>query len=655
MRPDQGFNRLKDSYLFVHLTYCILTVACLTSWLKEADLRFFYNYNFLWIICMVAILALLPAQHRILTQTFMRDYRCLHLYKILYTAVICLIYIPITASVFTSVGLSILTGVPVILAAIVCGTVYGGATALVMSLTISYARAGAVGFTATFLTEQILLLALLVTTAWFIGQSFAYLINLYQQLLSNERYLRKILNSLGIATLHVNSAGGVTHANRSFQALTGLEIAADANIKDLAPKYLPFLNPLLGNLTGGTVEAQPIFGQLTNSLGQLIPVQCIIYPVRGGLEKRHEAVVCLHDISLSQRLEKEKIISNYFIDFLNAGVIVTDAAQKIIEINRQTEQLLGKPRAEILNQNLTDLLTALHEMHGSQPPQELQPNCEIQLGESVLLFNYAELCDTRDCSIGAICIINDITEHKETERKMRRSATLSAIGELAAGTAHEIKNPLTALKGFLQLIQEKKDRQVGEMESYFQVMLSEVDRLNAIVLEFLKLARPEKMETQPVDLNNILDSIWDLLHNEALMRGVELSRSLEPELPPIMGNIDLIKQIIINLGNNAIQAVGPKGAVQLHTLRYKDKVRLSVLDNGPGIEKHLQEKIFDPYFTTKSEGTGLGLAITSKIIHDHNGAINLHSAPGQGAKFDVDFPLAMETPLPNQMAMIDIC
>ncbi len=641
MKPDPGFNRLKDSYLFAHLTYCILTATCLIGWLKETEMRLFDSYSLLWIFCMIAILALLPAQHKILTQTFLRDYRRLHLYKILYTAVICVIYIPIITSVFANAGLSILTIVPVILVSIVCGTVYGIATALVMSLTTMYVSMAAAGFISAIFTEQILLLSLLATTAWFIGHSFDYIRNLYQQLLSSDQHLKKTMDNLGIATLHVDSAGRIIYSNRCFSEFTSLEITEEANIKEIAAKHFPFLNPILNNLIDNSKEAQPMFGQMINSRKRLVPVQCIIYPTGSGLEENKGVIICIHDISLSQRLEEEKIITNHFIDFINAGVIMTDAAKKIIEINSQAAYLLGMPKENVLNKHLPLLFS---ELNNNLPVQEMKPSYEMKLGDTTLLINCAELCDKDNRSIGSVCIINDISDRKEMERKMQRSATLSAIGELAAGTAHEIRNPLTSIKGFLQLMKSRKEQRVGDMDSYFELILSEVDRINAIVVEFLKLARPEKMVTQRVNLNEILDSIWDLLYNEATRRTVKMSRFQDPELPPITGNTDMIKQVIINLVNNAIQAAGPKGAVRINTLRYKGGVRLSVLDNGPGIDKELQERIFDPYFTTRDEGTGLGLAITSKIINDHNGAINVRSTPGKGAKFDVDFPPDTEPP-----------
>lgn len=635
MKPDAGLNKLKDCYLFAHLTYCILTATCLIGWLKATEMRLFDGYNVLWFICMIAILALIPAQHRIITQTFLQDYRNLHLYKILYTTVICLIYIPIITGVFAVAGLSILTIVPVILASIVCGTVYGMVTALVMSLTTMYISFAAEGYNSTLFTEQILLLALLATTAWFIGQSFEYIKNLYQQILTSENYLKKTLNNLGIATLHVNRSGRIIHGNKRFGELIGMEITEGMDLKDIAETHLPFLNPVLNVLFNNAKEANPVFGQAVDGRGRLIPVQCIIYPVSSGLDDDRGVLICIHDISLPQKLEKEKILTNYFIDFINAGVILADATGNIIEMNRQAEYLLNISKDDTINNNLAGFLG---QLAGESPDPDGKPNYEMELGDRSLLVNCADLCDKGGRTIGHVCIINDISEHKELERKMQRSATLSAIGELAAGTAHEIRNPLTSIRGFLQLMNERKDDRIGDVESYFKLILSEVDRINAIVLEFLKLARPKKLDMQLVNLNEIVDSIWDLVHNEAVLREVKMSRQQNPDLPLVMGNADMIKQVVINLTNNAIQAAGPKSTVRVITLRYKDGARLSVEDNGPGMDKSLQARIFDPYFTTRDEGTGLGLAITSKIVNDHNGSINVSSAPGKGARFNVDFP-----------------
>ncbi|MFA7466834.1 MAG: ATP-binding protein [Desulfotomaculaceae bacterium] len=635
---ETGLNRLKDCYIFAHLTYSILTATCLVGWLRTTQMQLTDGYNLLWFICMVAALALIPAQHKIISKTFLGDHQHLHIYKSLYTFTICAIYIPIITGVIAMTGLSILTIVPVILTSIVCGTVYGIITALVMSLSIITTGIIQTNINTDFITEQVLILALLTTTAWFIGQSFEYTKTLFYQLWSSDKYLKQTMNNLGIATLHVDHRGRVIHSNQCFNELIKTAIKEDEPITEIAARHLPFLNTGGFQLRDEKSGANPVFGQAVDSRGRLIPVQCIVYPVNFGLDNG-STFVCIHDISLSQKLEQEKVLTSYFISFINAGVILADASGSIIELNQQAECLLSTTRQQLLNQTLAEYLG---RMAGNTAGPFKSDNYEMELGDRALLINCADLCDKSGGIIGYICIINDISDRKETERKMQRSATLSAIGELAAGTAHEIRNPLTSIRGFLQLIMEKKANRIGDMESYFKIILSEVDRINVIVLEFLKLARPGNMQMQRINLNEIIDSIWELLHNEAVLREVKLSRFQEPGLPPLKGNADMIKQVIINLINNAIQAAGPKGTVQLITLKYRNGARLSVEDNGPGIDKSLQARIFDPYFTTRDEGTGLGLAITSKIVYDHNGSINVLSTPGKGARFNVDLPSCTE-------------
>lgn len=635
MKAETTLNKLKDCYMFAHLTYCLFSATCLIGWLRSTEMRLAHGYNLIWIACMLAILSLIPAQHKIISKTFYSDYKNLHLYKTVYTAVICIIYLPIINGIFAETGLSILTIVPVILCAIVCGTAYGIATAVVVSISVMYKSFAGNGFDTHVFTEKVLLLALLATTAWFIGQSFEYIKNLYQQLLASEKHLKRTLDNLDIATLHVNSSGQIINANKCFENLVGKEITDCMSLDEIVKKHLPFLGNDPGVFINAENEPGPVFGQAINAAGSLIPVQCTVYPVSSGLEEGRGLLICIHDISLSQKLEKEKIITSYFIDFINAGIIITDAGGNIIEMNRQAEHLLNVSKQKTINNNLAPMLCRLA---GEEPDTVIKPNYEMELGDKALLVNCAELLDKNNRLIGIVCIINDITERKEIERKMQRSATLSAIGELAAGTAHEIRNPLTAIRGFLQFIKNKKEEKIKDLGDFFDIVLSEVDRINNILVEFLKLARQDKFKMETLNLNEIIDSLWEILSNEALLKEVRMYRSMESQLPPLRGNADLIKQVIINLVNNAVQAVGPEGTVRVITSAHRGGARLIVEDDGPGIEKDILPRIFDPYFTTRDEGTGLGLAITSKIVSDHNAFIGVSSSPGKGARFYVDFP-----------------
>lgn len=642
MKLDSGLNRIKECYLFAHLAYCILSVSCLTELLKTSQLPVNEsNYRLLWIVYLLVIIALIPAQHKIITKTFYREYRHLRLYKLLYTAAICLIYTPIIAGIHAGKSLAILVIVPVILNSIICGTGYGLATSLVVAAAALLVGTGRPGFSSQLWTEHILTLALLANTAWFTGQSFEYIKDLLYQLVESDKNQKSILDNLGLATLQVDGSGRITHTNRRFFELFGYQPGDPVLLDDIIERHLPFLKP--GGARGGHPPAHgsPLFGQAVDGRGELLPVQCVIHPVDAGTGHENGLLLCINDLSLSEKLEEERARNNYFIDFIDSGVILADGAGRIIELNRQAETLLHLDKRSVINHSLRHLMNRL-QVKEPEPGNSDMSSCEVEIMGRTLLFNRADMRTRTGKTVGTACIVNDITDMKEMERKLQRSATLSAIGELAAGTAHEIRNPLTSIKGFLQLMQGKKDTPVGNFDDYLAIILDEVDRINTIVTEFLKLAKQDKVILRPVDLNDVINSIWELLNSEALLREIHLVRELDPAVPPVMGNTDMLKQVMLNLVNNALQATGRGGLVKVTTGRVAGGVQLVVEDNGSGMDESVLPRIFDPFFTTRDEGTGLGLAITNKILGDHNASINVRSKPGEGTTFYITFPPAGE-------------
>lgn len=644
MKLESGLNRIKENYLFAHLTYCILTVTYLLERLKDsgADLTN-SSFHYLWIACMLVILALIPAQHKIITKTFYRDRHHLNLYKAIYAIVICLLYIPIVTSVYTGHNPNIILIVPVILNSIICGTIYGLATSLVVFATITLTHSGSSWPSVHILTECLMTMAILVTTAWFIGQSFEYIKNLLYQLLENDQSQKKIMDHLGMATLHVDSAGWVVHANQGFRNLFGEQVEKETHLDQIILVHLPFLKPLAGGGKNLLAHGDPVFGQAVDSRGRQVPVQCIICPISTDTKENKGLILCINDISLSERLEEEKIRTNSIIDFVHAGVILADASGKIIEMNQQALSLLQLNKEIWLNESLMSLMRQLAGQEvkdGTRSPLDQHYSYEIDRDGHWLLINFADLRNHQGQILGMTAIISDITEQREIEKKMQRSATLLAIGELAAGTAHEIRNPLTSIRGFLQLMQEKRESPIKDFDSYFEIILGEVDRISTITSEFLKLAKPEKVELEPLNLNQTIDSIWELLSSEAMMQDIKLRRLGDQDVPTIMGNVDLLKQVVINLVSNALQANKPGGTIKVSTFRHHRGVLLRVEDNGKGIDDSIIQRIFDPFFTTRSEGTGLGLAITNKILGDHNASVQVHSKPGQGTTFEIIFPRA---------------
>lgn len=224
---------------------------------------------------------------------------------------------------------------------------------------------------------------------------------------------------------------------------------------------------------------------------------------------------------------------------------------------------------------------------------------------------------------------------------LQQTERLSVIGQMAAGTAHELRNPLTTIKGFLQLLQIKiandKQREYGE---YLDIILDEIDRMNNIVSDFLVLAKPTETRLAYLDLNRILEEIVSLISSEALLRGIDFRLVCSSDVPPVAGDKEKLKQVILNLANNAFQAMGNSGRLIISTVYSAElkQVTLLVEDTGKGIAKEDIGKLFTPFFTTKQTGTGLGLAISKQIIKNHHGTIWVESELGRGTKIYVNLP-----------------
>lgn len=242
----------------------------------------------------------------------------------------------------------------------------------------------------------------------------------------------------------------------------------------------------------------------------------------------------------------------------------------------------------------------------------------------------------------AVLHYRDITEEKELQRQLLHSEKMAAIGMLAGGVAHEINNPLGGILAFAQLAM--RDLATDHPS---QVDLKEIEgaalRCKRIVQDLLDFSRQNREEEMTrVDLNEVFQKMIPLVQVQARTCRIEITYDLATGLPPILGNVHKIQQVFLNLVTNAFQAMGKKGRLSLKTYASADgkKVHVIVADSGPGISREDVNKIFDPYFTTKSqgEGTGLGLSISYGIMQEHLGSIEVKSEEGRGAKFILTFP-----------------
>ncbi|MNJ43586.1 Sporulation kinase E [compost metagenome] len=238
--------------------------------------------------------------------------------------------------------------------------------------------------------------------------------------------------------------------------------------------------------------------------------------------------------------------------------------------------------------------------------------------------------------IGAVIIVQDITELETLRMELNHVERLSLVGQMAAGITHEIRNPMAVVRGFLQLMREKSP---NDLDHYYRIVMEELDRANSIINDFLALAQNRIVTKELCSLHHIIEELTPLLWADANLRGQSIEVILDDRIPLLFLNAKEIKQMILNLSRNGMEAMGGKGLLTLITKLDEEGVKLFVIDTGPGITVNQQEKLFAPFYTTKVKGTGLGLPLCLGIMERHGGKITVQSEEGIGTTFISVFPI----------------
>jgi signal transduction histidine kinase len=230
---------------------------------------------------------------------------------------------------------------------------------------------------------------------------------------------------------------------------------------------------------------------------------------------------------------------------------------------------------------------------------------------------------------------------QEAQAELRRGERLTALGQLTAGLAHELRNPLGTMKTSAELLSRQVAAENEIAREMAGFIASEVDRTNSLITRFLDFARPQHLKLETKDITTLLDSAIGRFEREQQSNGgkVTIFKNYSPDVPPVRFDAELMERVIANLLSNAAQASPPGGVVTVKTLSDQAEVEISVIDRGSGIEPKNLENIFNPFFTTKPEGIGFGLAIVSKIVEEHGGRITVESTPREGSVFRVFLPL----------------
>ena len=235
---------------------------------------------------------------------------------------------------------------------------------------------------------------------------------------------------------------------------------------------------------------------------------------------------------------------------------------------------------------------------------------------------------------GLVIIGRDISQQKIAEEMLLRKEKLSVVGELAAGIAHEIRNPLTSIKGFIQLLEENEH----VSDHYLTVMSSEMDRINQIVGELLILSKPQMREYQSFDMSEVLRYVVKVMGHEALLKGITLNIKLPSSPITVFGDKNQCIQVFINIIKNAIESMD-EGEIDVDWKLRNQSVYVTITDQGAGIPSERLKRLGEPFFTLKEKGMGLGLTISQKIIEDHKGSLHIESEVNKGTKVEVTFPV----------------
>lgn len=360
-------------------------------------------------------------------------------------------------------------------------------------------------------------------------------------------------------------------------------------------------------------------------------------------------LIYLYDIRPDRELSLLQQFAGTLMRDINLGVILFDTQFKLIDISDMACHVLGLERAQVINRSLDEVFHSMPEEHRLVPNRIFDGimvrNHAISWTNNTeryeLLLDSSLLRDHGGNVMGGYVTFKDVTNLRSLEEQVQRSDRLSMIGQIAAGAAHEIRNPLTSIKGFLQMFRSTFiEKEMTKEQNYADIMLIEIDRINELVNEFLLLSKRKNVSYDLVDVSLVLKEIMPIIQSEAMLHSITVQHAPVDGLPKIIADRELLKQVFLNIGKNGIEAMSDGGilTIQIRADYSEGKLHVDIHDTGPGIPNFVVDKIFDPFFTTKPSGTGLGLSVCQRIIHDMGGAIRV-SCKGFGTTFTVSIPI----------------
>jgi len=349
-------------------------------------------------------------------------------------------------------------------------------------------------------------------------------------------------------------------------------------------------------------------------------------------------------------LSRIKAFSDNVVENVPIGLLALDHQGKIAAFNNGAESILQLSAPQVLGQEADriippQLLDEINQSKNQADVIEKEIECKTADGKIVPLeIGASSLKDENDVFLGNVLLFKDLTEVRALRREVARSQRLASVGRLAAGVAHEIRNPLSSIKGFATYFKERYPDRPDDQQTA-DIMIQEVDRLNRVVGQLLEFARPISIKRQAISLQTLLKDSIRLIEDRAAKKNISILTRNDAGIDAVWGDPDRINQILLNLYLNAIDSMqnGGELRVQLSSEGDSQEICIKVSDTGCGINPEHLPKVFDPYFTTKSTGTGLGLAIAHNIVETMDGRIKVESRKKRGTTFTVTLPNSKES------------
>lgn len=343
-------------------------------------------------------------------------------------------------------------------------------------------------------------------------------------------------------------------------------------------------------------------------------------------------------------LSRIKAFSDTLVENMPIGLIALEPSLIITSFNQVADRLLNLSQVNATGKNAADVLPTIF-LDLLQNPDIRQRVIEKQIvcrtadhPRLPLEVSAAMLTDETSEFLGYVLLFKDLREVQSLQKALARSQRLASIGSLAAGVAHEIRNPLSSIKGFATYFKERYAH-IPEDCNISTILIQEVDRLNRVVSQLLEFSRPVRIFRQKVSIADVIQNTLKLLERQANAHSVEIHLQMDAGLPQVSIDPDQINQVLLNLLLNAVEAMPQGGAVEIRAAQDQDRLVIQISDTGAGIAETDLSRIFDPYFTTKPTGTGLGLPIVHNIVEAHGGDIRIESHSGKGAVVTIRLPI----------------